>query len=228
MFPVGLATGFIQVCLLSQITGRNFFPLKWGLIIFLSSPDISPFQYSRRGLFALITGLKLSFVSPLPKVCEVKLSFIVFAKESTFLTGAQNGKAVYLLTRQLAKQCIVWINEFEEVLEKKIRIILFTALQTYLPGHKFPEINGKSCWCRHLLFPRLSLEWEGTLSCHYWAPLPRNNTEQPSAEFSYRAPVVTRRLAVHGKEEGDHLLRQKFVSPQEVILPLHRTIVLET
>ena len=62
------------------------------------------------------------------------------------MTGAQNGKAVYLLTRLLAKQCIVWINEFEEVLEKKKkRIMLFTALQTYLPGHKFPEINGKSC-----------------------------------------------------------------------------------
>ena len=49
LFSAGFATGFIRVFPLSLITGRNFFPLKWGLIIFLSSPDISLCQYSRRG-----------------------------------------------------------------------------------------------------------------------------------------------------------------------------------
>ena len=50
------------------------------------------------------------------------------------MTGAQNGKAVYLLTRLLAKQCIVWINEFEEVLEKKKKnnvIYCFTDLSSW-------------------------------------------------------------------------------------------------
>lgn len=117
-FLLSLQLVLICVCPLSLIKGRIFFFL---FLVMAYYHSFSPGPFTILGLSWRVSSphhnSEAPFWSPSPKhhdnIYVNKAEFNSFcSQESTISKGAQNGEAIYLLRRQLAKQSIVWINGF--------------------------------------------------------------------------------------------------------------------